>query len=300
MLVFLTGRYFRRKALPPTTDRCPRCQHVAQIHWRRTYETLHFFCFPLFSVGDTVTATCGVCGYWVYAPHPFVRDSTPFFDRFGWTIPAFLGVMCFGGAIWERERADAGPPTAEKAERLRLEEHLDRGKAWGEGPGAQALADDLTAEMVGDEGFDRRDIGIVVKVSDDHRVFVDCVYSAIDSLPLEARRHLVSSVRRLLVPKLESDTHFVVAIKNLNGAYAILARGSADHWQVALDYPMTKDVEAAMREPVPANAVSSAAVSSATITSAELPAPATAESAAPAASVRLPPPKKKKKPKLNE
>ena len=97
-MLLIFGRYQRDVMLPPSSDRCPRCQNVAQIHWRRQYKTGHFFFFPLFSFGEQISATCTVCGYSVYGRPPYPIPKMPFLDRSGILVPFIVlggGMLAF-------------------------------------------------------------------------------------------------------------------------------------------------------------------------------------------------------------
>lgn len=299
-MLLLIGRYRRDVMLPPSCDRCPRCQHVAHINWRRKYSTVHFFFFPLFSFGEQFTASCSVCGYTVMGRPPYPIPKMPFLDRSGVLVPmvglagAMMAFFVFIGVAV----ATAPPPaprTAEQEELLRLESHLMSGETWGEGRGAQELADAVVATLVHDEGFARKDVGAIAQIIDGspRRVFVDIRYMGLSEMKPTAREDLVLYLHETMKGKLHENDRVVVTVQGvlLTG---ILAQGTAEsEWTIEIGTAIEeKKVLAALHRVPEADAGANPVAPTASS------APSAASAPAAPASVDPPKktPKKKKKP----
>lgn len=300
-MLLIAGRYVRNKMLPPTTDRCSRCHNVAQINWHRHYKTFHFFFFPMFSYGEQVMASCGVCGYTVLGRHPYPLPALGFLDRMGFLVPfivlggGLLGSCVLLGAV-AATAPPPPPPTAEHEARLHVDENLELGKAWGEGPNAQVLADAVLAELVTDEKFQKSDVGVAVQVTEQHRVFVDVQYMNLSEMKPEPRVELARHVMHVLEPKLQDGDHVVVGVKGVL-LYGIVMHGDLGHdWDIQAGTQVTSaDVEKALKAAGTASPAASVSVSASASATASPQPPVASASAAPPTSPSAAPAKKKKK-----
>jgi len=279
-------------------DRCPRCQNVAQINWRRHYKTFHFFFFPMFSYGEQVMAACGVCGYTVMGRHPYPLPPLGFLDRMGFLVPfivlagGLLGSCVLVGAA-VATAPPPPPPTAEHKDRMHVDENLNVGTAWGEGPNAQMLADLVLASLVNDAKLQKSDVGVAVQVTEQHRVFVDCQYMNLSDVKLKPRLELARTLMHALEPKLREGDHVVLGVKGVL-LYGIIMHGDlGQDWDIeAGDQVTSDDIEKALKA---ATGPAAPALSASTSASAEPPPASASGSAAPPTSASAAPPKKKKK-----
>jgi hypothetical protein len=241
-MFILLGRYAREKALEPTIDDCPHCRHRGIVNWKRSYKTIHFFFFPLFSVGDQTTATCGACGYVARSAYPHRLAPKPFLDRLGFVFPlgslgalALLISILVGVAI--ANAPPTRPPSAEQVAWQNFEQHLSLGATFGDGDGALVIADTALRSLVDDQGFDKGELAVAVRVKNTpiRQIFIACQYTNLDDVRPKGRRDLVSDLRTAIAGHLMKQDQVVVVVKGRIFHGALGYGGMDGDWSVEVD-----------------------------------------------------------------